>query len=172
MRLGEVKTFERVDEDGAKVALLKVDTGGDTVTVYHHGDAGDDSQPLQGDTAVLDEAEENVLSYGDTRTAGVSGPGDKRIYARKSDGSLAFEVWLKSDQTIVIGNENGHIQMAANGDVTINGVVIKKDGNVTTPKDVKADGEVTAKASGQSVTLTQHKHPTGVGPTDAPTPGT
>lgn len=119
MRLGEVQTFERVQEDGAEVALLKVDTGGDTVTVYHNGDAGDDSQPLKGDTVVLDESEENVVSYSDHRNAGLSGPGEKRIYARRSDGTAVAQIHLHSDGSVMVSNDNGSVELAANGNVTI-----------------------------------------------------
>jgi hypothetical protein len=172
-RLAFVVSFERSDEEGAKVALLKVDTGGDTITVYHHGDIGDDSQPLPNDTVVLDEAEENVVSYADTVNAGKAGPGDKRIYARKADGSMAVELWLKANGSTLLANENGRWELAANGDVTINGVVIKADGSVTTPKTIEASGEITAKAGGtESVTMTGHVHPTGVGPSGAATSGT
>lgn len=46
------------------------------------------------------------------------------------------------------------------------------DGDVTTTGKVSADGEVTAKAKTTPVNLSTHIHPTAVGPSSAPTPGT
>jgi len=47
--------------------------------------------------------------------------------------------WLKNDNTIVLENGVGHIRLAANGTVTINGVTITTASLVTTPNDVIAD---------------------------------
>ena len=64
--------------------------------------------------------------------------------------------WLKNDNTIVIENGSGHIRMAANGTVTINGVTIDVASLVTTTNDVIAG----------TVHLKTHAH---VGSPTAPT---
>ena len=64
--------------------------------------------------------------------------------------------WLKNDNTIVIENGSGHIRMAANGTVTINGVTIDVASLVTTTNDVIAG----------TVHLKTHTH---VGSPTAPT---
>jgi phage baseplate assembly protein gpV len=46
------------------------------------------------------------------------------------------------------------------------------DGPLVVKGAITADGEVTAMATGPGVKLSTHIHPTGVGPTGAPTPGT
>jgi phage baseplate assembly protein V len=46
------------------------------------------------------------------------------------------------------------------------------DGPLVVKGAISADGEVTAMAAGVGVKLSTHIHPTGVGPTGAPTPGT
>lgn len=61
----------------------------------------------------------------------------------------AHWVWLKNDGSITIENGAGHIRMAADGTVTINGVTIGTDSNVTTPADVVASG----------ISLSSHTHP-------------
>ena len=76
-----------------------------------------------------------------------------------------MELWLKGDGSLVIENGAGKLELAPNGDVTINGVVIDTNGNVAAP------GDVTAMAAGPSVHLSSHVHPTGVGPSSPPTPG-
>lgn len=46
--------------------------------------------------------------------------------------------WLKNDGSIMIENGAGHIRMAADGTVTINGVTINTASLVQTPNDVRA----------------------------------
>lgn len=53
-------------------------------------------------------------------------------------------VWLKGDGSISMENGAGHIRLAANGTVTINGVTFSTDGLVSTANDFKA-GEITLK---------------------------
>jgi hypothetical protein len=56
--------------------------------------------------------------------------------------------WLKNDNTIAVENGAGHIRMAADGTVTINGVTIDPTSLVTTPNDVIAG----------TIHLKTHKH--------------
>lgn len=63
-------------------------------------------------------------------------------------------VWIKNDGTIAIENGNGHIRMAPDGTVTINGVVIDTSSNVTTNATVTAETEV----FGGGVSLSSHVH--------------
>lgn len=48
---------------------------------------------------------------------------------------------------------------------------LKVDGDITTTGGVEADGEVTAKKKTAPVNLSTHIHPTAVGPSSPPTPG-
>lgn len=71
--------------------------------------------------------------------------------------------WLKNDNTIAVENGSGHIRMAADGTVTINGVTIDPASLVTTPNDVKAG----------TIFLKTHRHTgvtTGAGTSGTPTP--
>lgn len=56
--------------------------------------------------------------------------------------------WLKNDGSIAIENGFGHIRMAADGVVTINGVIIDLASLVTTPNDIKAG----------AISLKLHRH--------------
>lgn len=169
-RVAEVLASERVVEEGAHGVDVKCDPGGDTLTAPHFADPGDDSQPLPGDFVALETSSgsglEQATGYADVKNEGKAQPGEKRIYARDASGAVMVELWLRGDGSLVIDNGSGKVELAAGGDVTINGVVIDASGNV------KAPGEVTAMATGPGVKLSKHKHPTGVGPSSEPIPGT
>jgi len=75
---------------------------------------------------------------------------------RLSNGDGTQFMWMKNDNTMAMENGSGHIRMAADGTVTINGVTINPSSLVTTPNDVVAG----------TVHLKIHAH---VGPPTAPT---
>lgn len=162
--------FVRATVDGAKTSESKVDPGGGaTRMAQHFADPGDDSHPLADDLVVTVSSggREHAVAYADLVNEPMSGPGEKRIYSRDSDGALVASIWLKADGTVVITNaDGGSFEMASGGDVTINGVVIDTSGNVTAP------GEVTAKDGPSAVNLSTHLHPDAMGGTGSPTPGT
>lgn len=167
MRVAEVLGFERVTTDGVTAEEVRVDPGdSDAARAEHWAPPGDDSAPLNGDFAQLVESEfgsggEAAVGYGD-QTTKMAGQGEKRIYARSQDGAVVAAIWLKSDGTIEITNSGAKsFEMAPNGDVTIRGNLL-------------VEGEVTAKSAtpGTAVKLSTHVHPSPVGPTGAPTPGT
>lgn len=178
-RIAEVQSTRRTNDETGHGVDVKVDPGGGALsTVPHFADPGDDSLPLPGDFAALEDSAgsgaEQVTGYADVANVGKAVPGEKRTYGRDSNKTPVCEVWLKGDGTIVIANDSGSFEMAPNGAVTINGVVIDADGNISAPGEVTADGEVTAMAASPatSVTLSHHIHPTGVGPSSPATPGT
>lgn len=75
--------------------------------------------------------------------------------------------WLKNDGSISVENGAGHIRIASDGTVTINGVVITPSGAVTTPSTITASGEI----SGNGINLSSHVHgnvQNGSGTTSAP----
>lgn len=168
--LGILRRFARASVDDAEDhGEATVDVGGgDNRTAQHFADPGVDARPLPGDFVAMLERRREVAAVGYLDPAGgVAGAGEIRIYARDGDGAIVW-VHLKSDGELHIENrEGGVIEMAPDGDVTINGVVIDTDGNVVAP------GEVTAMdGPGTSVGLSTHQHNTAMGPTDPPTGGT
>lgn len=180
-RVAEVIAFERVtDENGAHVGEVKTDPGGESLTVVEHfADCGDDSPPLPGDFVALDDSVgtggEKSGGYLDVRNPGKAAPGEKRIYGRNPSGATVAEIWIKGSGAIVIESvagsfrvtfgEDGKLEITGN-EVTINGVVIDSSGNL------KAPGEVSANNASAPVKLSTHMHPTAMGPSSAPTPGT
>ena len=163
-RIAEVLSSRRVhDEDGHGLDVQCDPTGGAIVTAPVFTPPGVDAVPLPGDFAALEDSAgagaEQTTGFADVRAAGKAGAGEVRIYARRADGSMAIELWLKADGTLVIGS---------GGDVTINGVTITASG------EIRAPGEVTAMAStpATSVGLSTHLHGSNTGPTTPPTAGT
>lgn len=174
-RVAELKSFARTtDAEGAHVSEAQIDPGGGAnVTAVHFACAGDDSHPLPGDfvatTPSAGAGAEQVVGYLDPKNAPQAAAGEKVIYSRDpADGAPIAVVWLKNDGTIVIENGNGSIEMAPGGDVTINGVTIDTNGNVTAPGEVSAMALTPATA----VSLSTHLHTAPGGATSAPTPGT
>jgi hypothetical protein len=165
-KTGIVQSFERVTGDDGQLVDIIVDTGGGRLlTLEHVTDCGDDSPPLAGDSVAISESTgqgaARSAGYVDLKNAGKAIGGEKRIYARDpDDGSVVAEVWLKGTGDIVLTS------IKSGSKIILNGVEIDQQGNVTTP------GEVTAMLGTAPVKLSTHLHPTGVGPSGAPTPGT
>lgn len=168
-----VLSFTRGTEEGALFVDVQVDPGGgNNLTAQHFADAGDDSQPLPDDFAALDDAPGagavQTVGYFDPKNTGKAMPGEKRIYSRQTDGTQAAHVWCKNDGTVVIEAilGGGKVEIGTDGVIDLNGVKIDKQGNIMAP------GDVTAMSTGPGVKLSTHLHPTAMGPSGAPTPGT
>lgn len=171
-KTGLVRSFARVTaDDGTQLVEVQVDAGGgELLTIEHAADCGDDAPPLAGDYAsISDSTGQGAVrsaGYTDTKNAGTALGGEKRIYARDpDDGSVVAELWLKGTGDIAIAS------IKSGGKIILNGVEIDQDGNMTVPGKVDATGEVTTMAAGAPVTLSQHFHGSGTGPTTAPIPG-
>lgn len=116
-RIENVLDSTRVDDndEGAKCLEVKADAI-DTVQLPQFSAPGDDSRPLPGDKALIDEEAEAIVGYADTKNAGVALPGEKRTYARSEDGTVVGHVYLRRDGTI-------ELELDANGFVAIAGLV-------------------------------------------------
>lgn len=153
---------ERVSgEDGHGLDVV-VDPGDQPITAPHYAPPGVDAVPLPGDFLALSQGSgsgaENAVGYADVSAAGLAQPGEIRLYCRNAGGDTVSSIWLKGDGTVAI---------TATGNVTINGVTITPAGAITAP------GEVTAMAvtPATAVKLSTHLHPTPLGPTGSPAPG-
>lgn len=123
-KLTTTKSFARVDEDGTRRSDVQVDPGGNTtVTALHAIGIGDDSVPLPDDTAVTVELEGKgrlaVVAYLDTENEPKAEAGERRIYARKADGTVAAALWLKATGDVVFEDSAGAVvaRIAADGTV-------------------------------------------------------
>jgi hypothetical protein len=164
--LAVVQSFERVsDDDGEGVDVrLEFAESAEPQDAEHFANSGDDAPPLKDDFAAVEAApgkgSKRVVGYVDAKNKGKALGGEKRIYARAPNGTVAAEIWIHGDGLVEI------TALAAGGRYKIGKVEIDGDGNISTP------GEVTAKAGTPAlVTLTQHKHPTGTGPSGPAIPG-
>lgn len=170
-QIGIVESSERAEDEGAHVVEVQCDPGGGAaVTAEHYAPPGVDARPLPGDTVALQPSTGSgrmqAAGYADTRNEGKAEAGEHRVYARDANGEVVAEVWVKGNGDVAIRS------IKAGGKVTINGVEIDQDGNIATPGAVAASGEITAMATGPGVKLSTHLHPTAIGPTSPPTPGT
>ncbi len=162
---GERGTVLKAERTAAGVDVVVDTTGGETgdVTAEHYTPPGVDSLPLPGDEVVVEEADgqgEATASKYQHDPQGKAAPGEFRVYARKAGGELVCEIWMKADGTIAVKGD-GPL------DYNDGAFVVDKDGNA------QFKGEVTAMAgTPAAVTLSQHLHPTAMGPSGPPQPGT
>jgi hypothetical protein len=144
--MGRVSQVVSVDPEKG----VKVDDGsGEQYYAELFGPPGEDSPPLAGDEVSLSESdgagEEHALGFDDT-TERKAAPGERRVYARRPDGTLACEVWLKGDGSIAITNllaqQGGTFEIREDGTVVINGVEFSPTGSVTVPPGATLGGAV------------------------------
>lgn len=124
-RTAIVVSVETNTEDGEDINDIKVDLGGgDVVTAPGYAPAGYDAKPLPEDyavtTSVPGDSGQAVVGYADDPNESLAGDGEVRVYARDSSGAPVVWVWLYSDGRARIANDNGFIELAANGIVTVN----------------------------------------------------
>jgi len=124
--IGEVIEWMREEEEGEKIENAKVDPGGGAnLTSTHTQGPGEDSPPYAKDLAVMVKVPgaENYITVGyiDPVNEGTAANGEVRRYARDADGKQICELWLKSDGTILIKNDNGYIEMGSDGTMDVNG---------------------------------------------------
>lgn len=86
---------------------------------------GDDSNPIDNMTTIYAETSVNsepvILGYINSNQ--IAQKGEKRIFSQKSNGDLAFEIYLKSDGSCEIksAESDAVITLTTNGNVQING---------------------------------------------------
>jgi len=134
-RIGTLLSFLRSDKNGTKVSQSKIDTGGGAnITVDHYAPLGDDSSPLENDFVFTSEIPQSggmvAVAYLDPKNDSKAEKGEKRIYARKADGSVSAEIWLKSDGTIIVTNDGGDNTFNPDGSVDFaNGAKLDASGD-------------------------------------------
>lgn len=157
-RIGQVLSFLKITRGDAKTYDAKVNLAPNiNVTVDHFTSAGDDSIPMSSDYCALiarrDEGRFSSVGYIDPKNQQKSNIGDKRIYARDSNGDEIIELWLKNDGSAILSNGIGSIQLLANGTVNINGVTIDTSGNISTPASINTPSAI---VNGKE--LAEHTH--------------
>lgn len=125
-----LSSLARVTRGTASVSDLKTDPGGGAnVTAQHFAPAGDDSNPLPDDYALIIPGQRagqmSAAGYVDPKNAGITAPGEKRIYARDSSGGVTVEHHLKSSGEATTFNQKANITIAPDGKITVEGPVAK-----------------------------------------------
>lgn len=167
-RVAVVLDSTRVTEQtGENVTDITLDPdGGNNVTAQLYSPPGEDALPLDGDFAVYEEGDspelDAVVGFHDPKLAPFAEKGEKVIFSRSGPGVVAASVHLKKDGSVALKNSGVTITAKSDGTVSIDA------SSVTITGDLKVNGEVTAHAATVPVTLTQHVHPTGVGPSGPP----
>lgn len=115
-KIAEVQAFER---DGT-VETVRVDpAGGANTTVAHAMAPGDDSPPLPGDFAEIEDSagagRAAAVGYTDPTNERQAEPGEKRFYARDADGNIVATFWMKNDGSIRLYNDNATILVDPDG---------------------------------------------------------
>lgn len=155
--VGRVLAFARVVRNSAQTSDVQLDPGGGpNITGQHFAPPGDDAFPLSTDYAYSAPTPQAgrfaTLGYIDPKNAPVAQAGEKRIYARKADGTVAVQLWLKSDASAILSNALGRIELKANGDIVFNDVItIKANGDVILANSLLLAGKQIA----------GHQHPQG-----------
>jgi len=156
--MGRVLSFTRTLFGDANASDVVIDMGGGkVVTAPHFATPGDDSHPLPSDYSIISRNAQTggyvVVGYIDPVNAGIAGLGDKRTYARDSDGNIIASIWQKNDGTIRAENASGYFELESGGDCVLNGVRIDTTGLITTPT-----GIVTPSAEVNGKELDAHDH--------------
>lgn len=120
--IAKVLSFTHTTSNGAVVSDVKGDPGGGAnLTAQHFQPAGDDASPLPGDYVLFapGQREGKVMATGyvDPNSARVSGPGEKRIYARNSLGIVVAEIHIKSTGEITAFNAIGESTISPLGEI-------------------------------------------------------
>lgn len=152
--IGRVTEYDADGETGPEVTGVMggeaEGSEGDPVGMDHFGPSGDDSPPLPGDFVAavpLDEDDEEsaAVAYAD-ETARVAKGGEKRIYARNSEGVVVSSAFLKGDGSVTITNDKATVDLTPTGAIKLSNsaasVEIAVDGSI------KLDGPTVSLAAG------------------------
>lgn len=140
-----------VGGENSRETLVDPGTGNDLTSTVFSG-SGFDAAGLPGDLACVIDIGGGKVAIGfiDPAITPIAEGGEVVIYSRSAPGVVAAKIHLKNS-----------------GSIFLNGVEITPSG------EVKAPGEVTAKAGTPAeVKVSTHQHPTAMGPSGPPTPGT
>lgn len=97
---GQVVGFERRVEGDSQNAYTKIDAGGGDVEEVQHLEApGEDSPPIDGDFAAVEElgrsGSKHAVAYHDPKSPPRAQRGEKRLYCRTETGELVAELWMQ-----------------------------------------------------------------------------
>lgn len=123
------------------------DTGGGALHRSQlFSDSGVDAPPMPDDyVATVDTQSANrsaAVGVVDGKNASEAQPGERRTYARDSEGVIVVTLHMKADGSARLFNQNGYIELRADGVVEANGATITTDGDVITAAGVSLNNHV------------------------------
>lgn len=81
-----------------------------------------------------------IHAYRNNKIAPQAGPGERRLFSTNAAGdTVKAEIFLKSDETLLIQNSNGSFLMKASGEFEVNGAKITTSGNFITASGISLD---------------------------------
>lgn len=177
-RIGKLKELLGFTRGDASLRRVRADTGGKyTITGDLYQPAGDDTAPRPDDWVAMVkgvDGRHHVVGVLDPKNTNTAASGERRLYSRKADGSVAASVHLKKDGEVEVKNDaadftvkpdgqvemknsaGGFIRLLPDGSVSINGVTISLAGALVAPVSV---GAPSVSAAGKE--LASHTHPAG-----------
>jgi hypothetical protein len=123
--IGELIEWLRTTDDEAEIAEGRFDLGGgDLATCVDYQPSGHDSQPMPGDFALLAPGPESgsylVAGWVDPNNAGVTKPGEARLYARDGEGAVVGALHVTADGNVPDGIAAELIARADRADDALN----------------------------------------------------
>jgi hypothetical protein len=126
--MGRLATFvSATDEtiDGDKQIEIQAELAkDDPVTAPYFGPAGVVSKPVKGDLVVLvrlaGKGEFAAVGFSDPVNAQSVALGEVKIIGRDSDGNPVSSITISGDGRILMENDNGQMELKADGQVSIN----------------------------------------------------
>jgi hypothetical protein len=124
---------------------VRHDVGGGSVhNSQLFSDSGTDAPPMADDYVYAGETQSRnrsaVVGSVDGKNASEAAQGERRTYARDTAGAIVVTLHLKADGSARLFNENGYIELKANGEIEANGATITTGGDVVTAAGVSLDG--------------------------------
>jgi hypothetical protein len=148
--LATVIATERRQDGNVHLTDVQVDAGaGDITTAELYQAPGEDSLPMAGDTALLQEAAGSgvkaAVGFDDPNNAGTAEPGERRGYSRQADGTPAAEYHLKANGDVFIRSfvATGKIYLESAGPVIVKSPDVRL-GDETASRQVACVGDLVA----------------------------
>lgn len=159
-RIGIINSFRRTEKLGMSIGEATVEIGGDErITAQLFESPGGNSVPKIGDWVHVASqpgtGRWSIVGWIDPKNKQKAQDGDQRSYARDSNGNVVVESWLKNDGSGVmannfgtieltphgagiISNDFGIIELKENGEINLNGIIIKANGEMIVPTKITA----------------------------------
>jgi len=123
--IAKILSMSTNSEGGEHIVDCKVDPGGGNIkTIPLFATPGIDARPRPGDYAALvshpGDSHASVVATADPDNECVAGDGEARLYARDGSGATIAWVYVKSDGSIRVENDNGFFELEPGGRVVIN----------------------------------------------------